>query len=384
MQEINLEDQKINLDENIGFDKKLNNNETFDDLGLSEKKENIAGKLPKDSEVKQESSDFSKKETLSLEGKAFYQPMVESIREFFKFIQYKRVHPYVAIVVAILLSSFFFLTLICIACFYILLFFTKLMASPGDFLANSLRNENKNQFVQIVIYYFGFPFVLFFRITIALISIVFQFVYFFYSIFSFIFSCGGMKVQPFLFDATNDMKKCFKREKVSKEWQTAVGIVVTILLLTNFIISIVKTAPALSTPLSTRTSASITNPTTREPVFAISKDSAFTISENMEYTVNFPKNSGRSGVSKTFWVKYTPSVSGTYVLSLPNTYLYTYPSIDYNVYRGSSEYPFYSYTFEAGSLNEVSMDLNSAYYYYIEFVLSESTSSVFSMTFTLN
>lgn len=130
--------------------------------------------------------------------------ITNTIKEFFEFKQFKRIPVGLAIVAGILLSPFLLAVIFMIPAFYILQFCYKIVAAPADFLLQSIREESDNTVVKAVVYFVGYPFVFLMKIALSVFSVEFFVMYFFFMLFAWIYGCGGIKFQPFIFEATTD------------------------------------------------------------------------------------------------------------------------------------------------------------------------------------
>lgn len=130
--------------------------------------------------------------------------ITNTIKEFFEFKQFKRIPVGLAVVAGILLSPFLLAVIFMIPAFYILQFCYKIVAAPADFLLKSIREESDNTVVKAVVYFVGYPFVFLMKIALSVFSVEFFVMYFFFMLFAWIYGCGGIKFQPFIFEATTD------------------------------------------------------------------------------------------------------------------------------------------------------------------------------------
>ena len=135
---------------------------------------------------------------------AFMRVITNTIKEFFEFKQFKRIPVGLAVVAGILLSPFLLSVIFMIPAFYILQFCYKIVAAPADFLLQNLREESDNTVVKAVVYFVGYPVVFLMKITLSVFSVEFFIMYFFFMLFAWIYGCGGIKFQPFIFEASTD------------------------------------------------------------------------------------------------------------------------------------------------------------------------------------
>lgn len=160
-------------------------------------------------DAKVEKSEPSKKENKEAVSQnrgsdAFMRVITNTIKEFFEFKQFKRIPVGLAVVAGILLSPFLLAVIFMIPAFYILQFCYKIVAAPADFLLQSIREESDNTVVKAVVYFVGYPFVFLMKIALSVFSVEFFVMYFFFMLFAWIYGCGGIKFQPFIFEATTD------------------------------------------------------------------------------------------------------------------------------------------------------------------------------------
>lgn len=160
-------------------------------------------------DAKVEKSEPSKKENKEAVSQnrgsdAFMRVITNTIKEFFEFNQFKRIPVGLAVVAGILLSPFLLAVIFMIPAFYILQFCYKIVAAPADFLLQSIREESDNTVVKAVVYFVGYPVVFLMKIALSAFSVEFFVMYFFFMLFAWIYGCGGIKFQPFIFEATTD------------------------------------------------------------------------------------------------------------------------------------------------------------------------------------
>jgi len=166
-----------------------------------------------------------------VEKSDFELTFVKAVKEFFKFKQYKRVHPALAVFVGILLSPFLLAVLFLVASFYCALFFIKAAFAIADYLEEVISNSAKDQVpgVQIVIYLVGYPVFFFIKVFQACTMSYFFVCNFMFQLYGHIFSCDGFKFSAFLFGGKNDPVKHFKTPEVKQSTQVAVGVLVGII-----------------------------------------------------------------------------------------------------------------------------------------------------------
>lgn len=160
-------------------------------------------------DAKVEKSEPSKKENKEAVSQnrgsdAFMRVITNTIKEFFEFKQFKRIPVGLAVVAGILLSPFLLAVIFMIPAFYILQFCYKIVAAPADFLLQNIREESDNTVVKAVVYFVGYPVVFLMKIALSVFSVEFFVMYFFFMLFAWIYGCGGIKFQPFIFEATTD------------------------------------------------------------------------------------------------------------------------------------------------------------------------------------
>lgn len=171
------------------------------------KTQNINSEIDsKQTETKVEKSESSKKENAfqNRGSDAFMLVITNTIKEFFEFKQFKRIPIGLAIAAGILLSPFLLAVIFMIPAFYILQFCFKIVAAPADYLLQNLRDESDNAIVKAVVYFVGYPFVFLMKIALSAFSVEFFVMYFFFMLFAWIYGCGGIKFQPFIFEASTD------------------------------------------------------------------------------------------------------------------------------------------------------------------------------------
>lgn len=183
-------------------------------------------------DTKVEKSEPSKKENKENASQnrgsdAFMRVITNTIKEFFKFEQFKRIPVGLAVVAGILLSPFLLSVIFMIPAFYILQFCYKIVAAPADFLLQNLREESDNTVVKAVVYFVGYPFVFLMKIALSVFSVEFFVMYFFFMLFAWIYGCGGIKFQPFIFEASTDCSAHLEG-KASKK---TVAIILTVCIL---------------------------------------------------------------------------------------------------------------------------------------------------------
>lgn len=138
------------------------------------------------------------------ESDAFMRVVTNTIKEFFEFKQFKRIPVGLAVVAGILLSPFLLSFIFMIPAFYILQFCYKIVSAPADFLLRNLRDESDETAVKAVVYFIGYPIVFLMKVALSAFSVEFFVMYFFFMLFGYIYGCGGIKFQPFIFEATTD------------------------------------------------------------------------------------------------------------------------------------------------------------------------------------
>lgn len=167
----------------------------------------------------------------------FYKKAETTIKDVLSFHNYKRLSLAPAILLGIVLSPFLITFLLLSAAFYIMLFSYKMLVAPADYLISSMKSDHENLWIQLVIYIFGYPVVLIFRIAGAMLGIGFFFVNFLINCFGFVYSIGGMHFHAFLYD-DQPADKPFCKAPYSKA-QNIIALVVAIVILLALILSIV-------------------------------------------------------------------------------------------------------------------------------------------------
>ena len=135
---------------------------------------------------------------------SFMMVITNTIKEFFAFKQFKRIHVGLAVCAGILMSPFLLAVIAMIPAFYILQFCYKMVSAPADYLLQNIRNEGQSTPVKAVVYFVGYPMVFLMKIALSVFSVEFFVMYFFFMLFAYIYGFGGIKFQPFLFEASTD------------------------------------------------------------------------------------------------------------------------------------------------------------------------------------
>ena len=224
--------------------------------------------------------------------------ITNTIKEFFQFKQFKRIPLALAIIAGILLSPFLIIFTSMIPIFYIFDFVIRLIAAPSDYLTKCIRNEGNSNAVKCVVYLVGYPMVFIFKIAISFVYIEVFVLYFFFQLFGFIYGCGGIKFQPYIFDASMD---CSRHLKGKASTSTIVAIsIVCVSLLASYIGAIIGVAiDNNSYSSSTRRSTSTTTNTTTDTLSKRILVSYSSSVQEKEYT-------------------FTPSYSDYYDFSIEN------------------------------------------------------------------
>lgn len=176
-----------------------------------------------------------KKSTPKTSTGDFVDVIRNTVKEFFAFKQYKRIPVGLAVCAGILLSPFLLAVIFMIPSFYILLFMYKLLSSPVDYLLNCIRTESDSLPIQVVLYLVGYPLIFTIKFALAMFGMVFFTMYFFFMLFAYIYGWGGIKFQPFLFDASADCSAHLVGKASNK---TVISLLVVCVLIAVLILSL--------------------------------------------------------------------------------------------------------------------------------------------------
>ncbi|MEA5061538.1 MAG: hypothetical protein VB015_03930 [Erysipelotrichaceae bacterium] len=127
---------------------------------------------------------------------------------FFKFKNYRRMHPVLAVIVGILMLPFTIMGLVSLGMSYVYYYFFKLLLLPAEYLMNIIRAEGKEvkHATQAVIYFIGFPVAFMFYTLIALEMIGLHIMYLVTFVYLYFASLCGFKFKPVLRNTDEDIE----------------------------------------------------------------------------------------------------------------------------------------------------------------------------------
>lgn len=302
----------------------------------------------------------SSEETTTFSRKPFYQHTAATIAEVFRFHNYSRLDLAPAILLGIALSPFLISVIFLSAAFYILLFVYKMLVAPADYLISSMKTEHDNVWIQLVIYIFGYPVVLMFRLAGALIGIGFFFINFLINCYGYVYSLGGIHFHAFLYDDVRE-RKPLSTKRYGKAENIIALVVAVVIILTSVLSFII---PAITDSSGSYSSADDENYYQSYYATNTSKSSADSIGIYSSRTYNV-----RNGDS--IWIK--TSVSSVFdtdvkVTSTDTSSIYVY------LYTESSSY----YDLSNSGYSSVTLSLPSRSYtttYYVKINCSFYSSS---------
>ena len=228
---------------------------------------------------------------------SFMRVITNTIKEFFAFKQFKRIHVGLAVCAGILMSPFLFAVIAMIPAFYILQFCYKMVSAPADYLLQAIRNEGQSTPVKAVVYFVGYPTVFLMKIALSVFSVEFFVMYFFFMLFAYIYGFGGIKFQPFIFEASTDCSAHLEEDASAET--IAIILTVTVLLGVFYVglgLGIGLRDVELRPPHSSSSSSS---------------SSAGTISTGYYESMSVRANESSN---KTYY--FTPTSSGTYRITV--------------------------------------------------------------------
>lgn len=201
---------------------------------------------PEDDQTDAEKSDDNDKKTkksafaTTFGNTPFYETTAEVISDVFSFHHYKRLKLAPAILLGIALSPFLVSFILLAAAFYVLLFAYKMLIAPADYMITSMKSDHDSLWVQLIIYFMGYPVVLLFRVAGALIGIGFFFINFLINCFGYVYSLGGIHFHAFLYD-TPSKHKGFKKTPYTMT-ENIVALVCAIVILIGYLTGIIVSA----------------------------------------------------------------------------------------------------------------------------------------------
>ena len=256
------------------------------------------------------------------EIKNFYDPTVQVIEDVFSFRYYNRLKPAAAILLGIALSPFLIAFCALTAAFYITLFFYKMILAPADYLSASMKKEHDQLLIQMIVYFFGYPFVFLLKIMGALMGISFFVLHFFISCFGFIYSLGGMRFHAFLYDSASEFVP-FKTTPYGKGENIAALVCALIIIVGGYVL------PPVASSISNYVNSSEFRGPQQQSEYS-SPDNAYSLSSNS--SASFNVNAGDSlwltvylstVTKKTITVSASPAYSfAFYIYEMDNTLTY--------------------------------------------------------------
>lgn len=127
---------------------------------------------------------------------------------FFKFKNYRRMHPVLAVIIGILMLPFTLAGLLMLGLLYVYYYFFKLLVLPADYLMGIIRNEGKEvkHATQAVIYLIGFPFAFVYYALIAFEIIGIHILYIVTFVYLYFASLCGFRFKPILLTSDDDIE----------------------------------------------------------------------------------------------------------------------------------------------------------------------------------
>ena len=133
--------------------------------------------------------------------------------------------------------------------YYVVLFFYRGLCSPLEYIHNVVKKEGQEVHpgAQLVIYLICFPTIFFLHLLISFASLMFYFLWFAVMFFTYLATLGGVRWQPFLFDAKYGEVKAYEVKPCINAATIFGGITIFFYLL--FVLALileVETLPAIS------------------------------------------------------------------------------------------------------------------------------------------
>ncbi len=282
-----------------------------------------------------------KKKAAKADRGDFVDVIRNTVKEFFAFKQYKRIPVGLAVCAGILLSPFLLTVIFMIPSFYILLFMYKLLSSPVDYLLNGIRSESDSVPIQVVLYLVGYPLIFIIKFALAMFGMVFFTMYFFFMLFAYVYGWGGIKFQPFLFDASTDCSAHLVGKASNK---TVISLLVVCILIAVLILGL-----GFGLGIDPSDFERPSNPSYNDGYNNGYNSSYPSLYEDSTKYLNVYE--GTSG-SKTY--SFSPSSSNYYSFQISNNYGYANVTVTvdnttvfstYNTSKSSSVYLYSGYTY---------------------------------------
>lgn len=162
---------------------------------------------------------------------------------FFKFKNYRRMHPVLAVIIGILMLPFTLAGLVMLGLLYVYYYFFKLLVLPADYLMGIIRNEGKEvkHATQAVIYFIGFPVAFTYYALIAFEIIGIHILYIVTFVYLYFASLCGFKFKPILLYSDDDIE-IEQRPKYNVAIPV-VFITVVLVLIAAFVLTIIFVDP---------------------------------------------------------------------------------------------------------------------------------------------
>lgn len=165
----------------------------------------------------------------------------ELFLDFFKFKRYS----YFPVIIRSIVYVFMFPTYVIFAFFSIVYqvvyFFIVMFRVPADFIKQTIEENDKyHPAVLVVVFLISYPLKFVYDISSSTLLLFLAWIFFFLQIIGFIGSLGNTNFQPYLMRFNNPVSKPKTNKKMSKKIEYAIYIIVSSLLLIDFIIIVVQ------------------------------------------------------------------------------------------------------------------------------------------------
>lgn len=127
--------------------------------------------------------------------------------EAFSFKRYKIFKWWFAIIVGLIMSPFIIGTIFLGILNQIYIFFCKILESPSKYIKETIDENKIHPAPLFVVYLIAYPTKFFIDLLIALSMISMSIIYFFFVSYAYVMSLGGIKYQPYFFEADGNVSK---------------------------------------------------------------------------------------------------------------------------------------------------------------------------------
>lgn len=154
----------------------------------------------------------------------------------FSFKQYSIFSLWFRIIVIIVMIPFHAMTLFLGAWYQVGIFFFKLIQVPPKYIKQTIDENQVSSAPLFVVYLIAYPAKFWFDFLIALDMIFLAILHFFFVLSAFISSIGGIKFQPYLFEADGDVKKEAPTYRLPSIIEIALTVVIFLVILLGVLI----------------------------------------------------------------------------------------------------------------------------------------------------